>query len=167
LTAADGDPLIHRPRSDHDGATPDASGLALLGLTRLAALSHSDEIDSFVSTAIAEQGVYLERAAHAFPTLLRAVALRARGLSVAIVIGDPEQHGTRALAERARRILRPDDAVVVVAPGETPPTGIADDWLAGRAAIEGRPTAYVCRGTACSLPIHEPAELVAELSLEG
>jgi uncharacterized protein YyaL (SSP411 family) len=167
LTASDGDPLIHRPRSDHDGATPDASGFALLGLTRLAALSHSEEIDSFVSAAISEQGLYLERAAHAFPTLLRAVALRSRGLSVAIVVGDPEQEATRALAERARRVLRPDDAVVVVAPGESPPTGIAEEWLAGRAAIDDRPTAYVCRGTACSLPIHEPAELVAELSLEG
>jgi uncharacterized protein YyaL (SSP411 family) len=167
FTASDGDPLIHRPRSDHDGATPDASGLALLGLTRLAALSHSEEIDSFISAAIAEQGVYLERAAQAFPTLLRAVALRSRGLSVAVVVGDPEERATYLLAERARRVLRPDDAIVVVGPGETAPTGIAEDWLFGRTAVDGRPTAYVCRGTACSLPVHEPAELVAELSLEG
>jgi uncharacterized protein len=167
LTASDGESLIHRPRSDHDGATPDASGLALLGLTRLAALSHSDEIDAFVTAAIHEQGLYLERASHAFPTLLRAVALRSRGLSVAVVVGDPNQPATRALAERARRVLRPEDAVVVAAPGEGTPVGVAADWLNGRTAVDGRSTAYVCRGTACSLPVQDPAKLVAELTLDG
>jgi hypothetical protein len=170
LTASDGETLIHRPRSDHDGATPNASGLALLGLTRLAALTggeRAEEIDVFVEAAIAEHGLLLDRAAPAFPTLLRAIALRSRGLSVAIVIGDSEAAATSALAERARRVLRPEDAIVVVAPGAPAPVGVAADWLRGRDATDGRPTAYVCRGTACSLPIHVPAELVAELDLEG
>ncbi|MEE8164497.1 MAG: hypothetical protein V3T64_02910, partial [Myxococcota bacterium] len=167
LTPSDAEPLIHRPRSDHDGATPDASGLALLGLTRLAALSHRSELETFVDAAIQQHGIELTRAAHAYPTLLRAVALRSRGLSVAIVIGDPASTQTSALASRARRVLRPEDAVVVVAAGEDAPPGIASDWLAGRVAPMERPTAYICRGTACSLPIHEPAELVAELSLQA
>jgi len=162
--------LIHRPRSDHDGATPDASGLALLGLTRLAALSDASDISelaAFVDRAIAEQSLYLERAPHAFPTLLRAVALRTRGTSVAIIVGNPDAAETHALADRARRVLRPDDAVVVVAPGAPAPKGIAASWLEGRGAIDGRPTAYVCHGTACSLPVHEPAQLVAELVPEA
>ena len=166
LTPEDGERLIHRPRSDHDGATPDASGLAILGLTRLAALSHSDEIEAFVDLAIAEHGLYLERAPHAFPTLLRAVALRSRGLSVAIILGEPTADSTHALAARARRVLRPDDGVFVGKPGEPAPVGLAEAWLAGRSAIEGRATAYVCRGTACSLPIQDPAQLVAELTLQ-
>ncbi len=165
LTPCDGEQLIHRPRSDHDDATPDASGLALLGLTRLAALSHSTEMESFVDAAIREQAIELTHGAHAYPTLLRAVALRTRGLSVAIVIGDPAATRTSALASRARRVLRPEDAVVVVAPGEDAAPGIAADWLSGRVAPMDRPTAYICRGDACSLPVHEPAEHVAELSL--
>jgi uncharacterized protein YyaL (SSP411 family) len=71
------------------------------------------------------------------------------------------------MAARARRVLRPDDAIIVSAPGEEAPQGIAKDWLTGREAADGRPTAYVCRGTACSLPIHEPAELVEEIGLGG
>jgi uncharacterized protein YyaL (SSP411 family) len=161
LTASDGDRLIHRPRSDQDGATPDAAGLALLGLVRLGALSESRDLDAFVERALAEQGFAIERAPHAFPTLLRAVALRSRGLSVAVVIGDPEAADARALAARARRVLRPEDAVVVYRPGEKRPDAIAATWLEGREAIGGRATAYVCHGTICSLPLHEPAQLVA------
>jgi hypothetical protein len=167
LTPADGEharnPLIHRPRSDHDGATPDAAGLALLGLTRLAALSDAHEIEAFVTLALGESAGLLERAPHAFPTLLRAVALRSRGLAVAVVIGDPASADTRALAERARRVLRPEDAVIVSAPGAKPPVGVSPDWLAGREAKGGRATAHLCRGTVCSLPVQVPSELVAEL----
>ena len=39
LTPADGEPLVHRPRSDHDGATPHSTGLAVLGLLRAAELA--------------------------------------------------------------------------------------------------------------------------------
>jgi len=163
LTPTDGGRLIHRPRSDHDGATPDASGLALLGLTRLAALSHDAELEAFVTHAIAEQNLFLERAPQAFPTLLRAIALRARGTSVAVVVGDAEDPGTAALAARARRVLRPEDAVVVAHSGSPLAPEIASDWLDGREALDGRATAYVCLGTMCSLPVQDPAELVAEL----
>ncbi|MEZ4469564.1 MAG: hypothetical protein R3F60_01935 [bacterium] len=35
--------------------------------------------------------------------------------------------------------------------------------FAGRTAQGGRPTAYHCRGTACDLPVTEPAALAALL----
>ena len=164
LTASDGDRLIHRPRAEHDGATPDASGLALLGFVRLAGLSQSAELADFVELAIAEQALAIETAPHAFPTLLRAVALRSRGLSVAVVVGDPAAKETALLAARARRVLRPEDAVIVIQPGESEALGVSPDWLAGRDAIDGRPTAYVCHGQTCSLPVHDPAELVADFA---
>ena len=163
LTSSESGGLIHRPRAEHDGATPDAAGLALLGLTRLAVLSHSNEFDRFVDLAIRDQALALERAPHAFPTLLRTIALRSRGTSVAVIVGEPDAPATRALAERARIVLRPEDAIVVAPPGAAAIPGIAAEWFEGRGAIDGRPTAYLCHGTTCSLPVHEPKELVAEL----
>ncbi len=80
-----------------------------------------------------------------------------------MVVGDPAADTTRALADRARRVLRPEDAVIVAAPGAAAPMGIAASWLEGRDAVGSRATAYLCHGTACSLPIHDPAQLVAEL----
>ena len=165
LTPVESDDLILRPRSDRDGATPDAAGLTLLGLVRLDGLAgEADNARStFIERALSEQAAAIERAPHAFPTLLRAVALRTRGLSVAVIIGDPSDPRTAALAGRARRVLRPEDAVVVSVPDAPPAAGVDASWLAGRTAHEGRPTAYVCLGSSCSLPVQEPAELVAEL----
>ncbi|MDH3687306.1 MAG: thioredoxin domain-containing protein, partial [Myxococcales bacterium] len=39
LTPSDGERLPHRPRSDHDGAVPNSTGLAVLGLLRVASLT--------------------------------------------------------------------------------------------------------------------------------
>jgi uncharacterized protein YyaL (SSP411 family) len=117
-------------------------------------------------TTIAERVIrshhfVLERQPHAFPTLLRAIALLERGATVAVIAGDPKAADTRALAARARQLWAPEDAVVVLAPGGALPTGLDPFWAEERTAREGRATAYVCRGQACSLPVFEAAELEA------
>ena len=139
------------------------AALALLGLVRLASISGDRAIDDFVENALTEPALEMEQAPHAFPTLLRAVALRTRGSSVAVIVGDSDDPRTIALADRARRVLRPEDAVLVSEPNAAPPDEVAAEWLLGREPVGGRPTAYLCRGSTCSLPVHEPAELVADL----
>jgi hypothetical protein len=56
-------------------------------------------------------------------------------------------------------VLGPDDAVVIAAPGAAP-AHVDASWVTGRGSLDGRPAAYVCRGTTCSLPIVNPEELV-------
>ncbi|HKE11796.1 MAG TPA: thioredoxin domain-containing protein, partial [Myxococcota bacterium] len=105
----------------------------------------------------------LERSPAAFPTLIRAAHLAARGSSVAVVIGRPDDPGTQALLARARQVLLPEDAVIGIAPGESTPYGVDPAWLAGRVAEEGRATAYLCHGTTCSLPVTRPEDVVSAL----
>ena len=101
----------------------------------------------------------LEQAPHAHPTLLRGVALATRGFVVAVIVGDPAAAPTRALAERARLVLRPEDAVLVRDPDGAVPQGLAASWFEGRGTLDGKPAAYVCHGTTCSLPTSDPAAL--------
>ncbi|MDJ0851169.1 MAG: thioredoxin domain-containing protein [Myxococcota bacterium] len=159
LSPCDGDALVLRPRTDHDGAMPHSTGLATLGLLRAAGVSGRGDLRQVAERVIASHAFVLDRAPEAYPTLARACALAAHGTSVAVVVGDPEAEATRALAARARRVLAPEDAVVVATPGDTP-AGVDPSWLVGREPADGRPTAYVCRGVTCSLPITEPDALV-------
>ena len=159
FTPMDGESLVHRPQSDHDGATPAAAGLAAVGLARLADLSGLGIMHAQVDGIIASQAGLLERAPHALPTLLRALILRSRGLSVAVIIGESDDPRTAALASRARRTLLPDDAVVVLPPDGQRPVGVAKEWLEGRIPESGTPTAWICRGTECSLPMTRPEQL--------
>jgi uncharacterized protein YyaL (SSP411 family) len=158
LTPDDGEPLVQRPRSDHDGATPHSTGLAAQGLLRAAALSGRAPLARIAERVLATHAPLLERSPEALPSLARAARIASRGLSVAVVVGPPDDAATDALAARARHLLAPEDAVLVAAPGERP-TGVDADWLRGREPADGRATAWICHGTTCSLPVNDPEHL--------
>ena len=151
--------LIYRPASDHDGATPSAAGLAVLALVRCAALSGRADLLAAAEGVLDAQAAYVARVPIAHPTLLRAAALLELGMGVGVVLGPPDDPRTRALAARCRRLLGPEDAVVVWDPATPVPKWLSPSWLEGRTLRDGAPTAYLCRGTVCSLPAVKPDEL--------
>ncbi len=147
-----------RPHSDPDGATPSAAGLATLGLARLAGITGRADLREVVLAVLKTHG---PRAAHnplQFPTLVRAAALIETGMGMGLILGQRGDGRARTLAERARALLGPEDAVVLVDPAAIP-KWLGPGWLEGRSQTDDRPTAYLCRGTACSLPAREPDEL--------
>jgi uncharacterized protein YyaL (SSP411 family) len=159
LTPSDGERLAHRPRSDHDGATPESRGLATLGLVRMGEIAARDDLRRIAQRVFETHAYKLEHAPYEHPTLLRGLALATRGMAMAVIVGDPEDPACQALARAARRRLAPEDCVAVVrAAGETPP-GLAQSWVEGREPSDGRAAAFVCHGTRCSLPVTDPAQL--------
>ena len=75
------------------------------------------------------------------------------------IVGEPEDPATAALIAEARRGFRPNQ----VRPVAADPAASAVPLLADRVAIDGRPTAYVCRGFACRLPVGDAEALRAQL----
>jgi uncharacterized protein YyaL (SSP411 family) len=170
LTPSDGEPLVVRPRSDHDGATPHSAGLAVIGLLRAGSIAGRSDLRSLAERVLETYASHLERSPQMLPTMARAALVAERGLSVAVIVGDSESSATRALAAQARASLRPEDAVLVIRPESTAgpessdkpsesPVGVDPHWITGRRLMDGRPTAYVCRGVECSLPAVSPDEL--------
>jgi len=129
-----------------------------MGLLRAGAIAGRSDLHEIADRVLRTHAVRLEHSPEALPTLARAALAAERGISVAVVVGDPKDEATRALAARARAVLRPEDAVLSVEPG-TSPVGVDPAWISGRDRVDGRPTAYVCHGTECSLPAHSPDEL--------
>ncbi|SON58182.1 Thioredoxin-related protein [Hartmannibacter diazotrophicus] len=155
LSADDADDLIVRPQSVMDEATPNANGIAagisvdLYLLTgRSAHLERADRILGSAGTAVGRNVV-------GTASLMSAFARRLDLQTVAIV--GPSGPVRDDLARTARHYW--PMAVLFVAES----TGDLEDGhpAAGKTAIEGLPTAYVCSGQQCSLPIHEPEELAA------
>jgi uncharacterized protein YyaL (SSP411 family) len=75
------------------------------------------------------------------------------------IVGDPAADATRALLAVLDERHRPN---LVRAVSADPATSIVP-LLADRIAINGRPTAYVCVGFACRMPVTDPDALRAEL----
>jgi uncharacterized protein YyaL (SSP411 family) len=77
-----------------------------------------------------------------------------------VVIGDPASGETQDLIRVANGVSPLDRIVLQVSPGASLPAGHPAD---GKIQIDGKTTAYVCRGSTCQLPITEPSLLRAAL----
>ena len=151
-TADDGEQLLVRPQDASDNAHPSGTSALANALVALAAVTGEQRWRSGAEEALAS-AARLSTAAPRFAgwSLAAGEALLAGPEEIAVV-GDvgPE----RDLMHRAA-LSRTSPGALVVA-GE--PTD-AVPLLAGRTAVDGRPTAYVCRNFVCALPVTDPAAL--------
>jgi len=77
------------------------------------------------------------------------------------VVGDPTAPETAALLRRLRARYLPNRTLRLLDPSGGAPRPAL---LAGKTAVDGRPTVYVCRRRTCSPPATEWAEIDALLS---
>jgi uncharacterized protein YyaL (SSP411 family) len=158
-TASDAERLIVRPKEMQDGATPAGGSMAACVTLRLAELTGDGRLRDAAERAIGHVEPLAVRYPRAFAVWLGAIDFASAPVAQVAIVGDPEAADTRALVDTARRGFQPH---LVLAVGD--PTSSALDLLRGRFAIDGRATAFVCRGFTCGLPVTEPEALTAELA---
>jgi uncharacterized protein YyaL (SSP411 family) len=158
-TASDAEALIVRPKDLQDGATPAGGSATATVALRLAELVGNDRLRAAAERAIGRIEPLAARFPRAFAVWLGASDFASGSVTQLAIVGDPKAPDTRALLEVARRGFQP---YRVVAVGN--PAGTIVDLLHGRFSIDGRATAFVCRGFTCELPVTEPGALADQLA---
>ena len=158
-TAADHEQLLVRPREVTDNATPSGTSLVAELLLLWSELDEKPEWRSMAETIVSRVG----EAIGVYPQALGYVAGVAEALvngSVQLaLIGDPSDASFQVMTGRAGAVFVP---AIVVAGGQ-PGDGGHPALMRDREALDGRPTAYVCRDFTCSLPTTDPDELERQL----
>ena len=191
-TADDAEQLVSRPADPTDNATP--SGLTSLAtaLISYAALSGSTRHREAAERALSTVAPLVTRHARFTGWACAASeALLAGPLEIAIAAapdvatrpGSGEAGATSPTAAAAgtngdragpvpasagpliRVAWRTNSPGAVVVVGEPGRSGVP--LLADRPLLAGKPTAYVCRGFVCDLPVTEPAALARQLGVPG
>ena len=158
-TADDHERLVTRPKDLGDNAVPSGNAMAVRVLLRLAAWTGDGAYRATAERAIRSVVPFVDRYATGFAQWLCAIDLAlAPGVEVAIVGAPDDPAGAPFLAE-VRAWFRPNQVVAVAAD----PSASAVPLLHDRSALDGRPTAYVCRGFVCRLPVTDAVALRAEL----
>ncbi|MEV6598093.1 thioredoxin domain-containing protein [Actinoplanes sp. NPDC051346] len=155
-TADDAERLVTRPADPTDNATP--SGLAAIcaGLVAYAALTGDTRYREAADAALETVGPLIgshPRFAGYSATVAEAVL--AGPYEIAIATDNPNDP---LLATAYRHA--PPGTVIVAGPPDKPGVPL----LAQRPLIDGRSSAYVCRGFVCDRPATTPAELEARLT---
>ena len=143
-TPEGGETLIHRPKDAHDSAVPSGSAMAASFLQRLHVHTEEARWLNLAEGTLRAHADQLEGNPGGSGHLLGVLDVYHRGWEEVIIGGTGEG---RAALERAAREAPGLDRIVLALeglPASHPAAG-------GRGAVE--PTAWVCRGRTCSLPI--------------
>ncbi|GAA2654635.1 thioredoxin domain-containing protein [Paractinoplanes durhamensis] len=155
-TADDAERLVTRPADPTDNATPSGLSAICAALVSYAALagetSYREAADAALETVAPLFGQHPRFAGYSATV---AEAALTGPYEIAIATHDPDD----ALVAAAQRHAPPGTVLVV---GEPDQPGVP--LLADRPLIDGRPTAYVCRGFVCDRPVTDPADLIARLT---
>ena len=158
-TADDHERLVTRPKDVQDNAVPSGNAMAARVLLRLAAWTGRGEYRAAGERALRAVVPYVARYPTGFAQWLSAMDLALGPVVEVAVVGPADDPATAALVAEVRRGWHPNQVVALAAdPGIT-----AVPLLADRVALDGRPTAYVCRGFVCRLPVTDATALRAQL----
>jgi uncharacterized protein YyaL (SSP411 family) len=158
LSADDADALIVRPRSNVDEATPSANAVMGVNLMRLWRLTGKDRYRRDLDDLLAASAGTVAANLFASAGTLNALDARLNAVDIVVVRSAGTDPGPLLDAVRSRwthnLVLSVHDDVALLP--EIHPA-------AGKTAIAGKPSVYVCRGETCSLPVTEPDAAAALL----
>ncbi|MFJ4325530.1 thioredoxin domain-containing protein [Streptomyces tricolor] len=159
-TASDAEQLIRRPQDPTDNAAPSGWTAAAGALLSYAAHTGSEPHRAAAERALGVVKTLGPRVPRFIGWgLAVAEALLDGPREVAVVGPAPDDERTAALHRTALLGAAPGAVVACGTPG-------SDEFplLADRTLIDGAPTAYVCRGFVCDLPVTDPDALRAKLT---
>jgi uncharacterized protein YyaL (SSP411 family) len=158
-TADDHERLVTRPKDLQDNAVPSGNAMAATVLLRLGAWTGEGRYRTAAERAIRTVAPFAERYPTAFAQWLSAIDFALADAVEVAVVGSPGDAATQALLAPAATGFRPNQVLAVAAD----PAATSVPLLRDRSMVEGMPTAYVCRGFACRLPVTTADALRAQL----
>ena len=163
FTAAHAEALIARTRTANDDAVPNANATTVANLARLYAQTgnemYRDRADQILRGFAGDMKTNFFAHAGLFSGFEALFAT-----TQVVIVGDPDARDARALYAELLRHPIADRMITRLADTAGLP---ASHPAAGKSMTDGRATAYVCRGTTCSLPVTEPNRLAELLALPG
>ncbi|MBM3512390.1 MAG: thioredoxin domain-containing protein [Alphaproteobacteria bacterium] len=155
FTPSGANDVIVRTRTAHDSATPSGNGVMVANFARLFHLTGRDDYRQAAEAIIAAFEV---EAIKAFPhgaALLSGFDLLVSAVLV-VIVGPMDDLRVTEMRRAMAAVSAPNLIVQVIGSGDV----LAGTHpAAGKAQIDGRVTAYVCRGNTCSPPVTSPHEL--------
>jgi uncharacterized protein YyaL (SSP411 family) len=156
FTAKGGDNSVPIRKKVHDGALPSGNSVALLNMLRLALLTGDTKYGEFADQIIKvfSEEVKSVPVAHTF--MLLGVDFTVGPAYNVILVGDSQETSLQNMLSALKSAYLPNKVVSLRQP---------DKAALGYEKIEGKTTAYVCRGQTCMPPTNKPEKMLGLLGL--
>lgn len=156
FTGKDAADVILRRKEAYDGALPSGNSVSLLNLLRLGRLTGSPSFEETASKMFKVFADEIRRApaAHSF-TLVSLEFITGPTFNV-VIVGETQEKSTSEMLEALRRYYLPG---LLISMHKSSAKDIAYE------KIEGKVTAYVCRGQTCMPPTNDVSKMLELLGL--
>jgi uncharacterized protein YyaL (SSP411 family) len=161
FTGAQGERLLVRQKLIYDGAVPSANSISMLNLLRLGAMTADSKLLEMASKSAEAFSETVRQAPSVYAQLMCAVDFAVGPSAEVVITGNPRARDTEAMLEALRGAFVPNKVVIFRPTTEDSPdiddiTGFTKELK----SIDGKATAYVCRGQKCDLPTTDPEEML-------
>ena len=163
-TGLDAEPLLTRTMDGYDGVEPSGNSAAAQAFLRLRAHGGDAGCEADAHRILAHYSDYLGQAGVSFAAMLSALHFHLSEPLEIAVVGNPEHPVTQGMLSLVRHLTLAS-VTSYARPESVEEAGHIVPLLRGREAIEGQPTAYVCRNLTCQLPVQTLEALQSELGL--
>jgi uncharacterized protein YyaL (SSP411 family) len=151
--------VLVRMKEDYDGAEPAPTSVSAMNLLTLAHLTGERAYTDRATEAVASFGGRLDEMGRAVPFMAAVLSASIAESEQIVIVGPRDTGATTALWVAAHKKYRPFAVTVGVDPEDQAALSVHMPWVAGMKMIEGKPTAYLCRGFVCDAPSTDPAVL--------
>jgi uncharacterized protein YyaL (SSP411 family) len=148
MSPSDGERLVARTKDLDDSPIPSGNSMLAWVLQRLARIYGEDELEHRAVSVLRLVGPSIARNPSFFAWSLCVLDLHVSSPREIAIVGRPDDQVARAVLAGFE-----PNAVVAFGPAEDVPL------LAGKTAIDGKPTVYVCERFACAAPVTDAAAL--------
>jgi len=162
FTAGDAEQLIVRTVESHDGAMPSGNSAAAYNLMRLARMTGRGEWEQRAEDIMRAFGQQLERHPAGSTVMLTALDF-ARGDGREIVLAGKDAAAVAPLAAEVRKRWTPRSVLLFHSKENSAALRDLAPFVEHNTAVDGKPTAWVCRNFACEMPVHSTSELGRKL----
>jgi uncharacterized protein YyaL (SSP411 family) len=151
-SAAGAGDLILRIKEDYDGAEPSGNSVAIMSLLKLAVITERKEFKEAAEKSLRLFSERLQNLPQAVPYMLLALDFSLEEPPRVVLAGDTRSPAAKALLHAAHAVYQPNKVVLGA-------TGPVESFAKTLPAKDGQPTIYLCTGTACQPPTHDPEKV--------
>ena len=152
--------LLIRPKDQQDTATPSGNALTAMLLLQFATYEGRADWRQMAEKMLSSNLGMMLRYPSAFAAWWSAADFTLGPVHEVAILGDPSETATQALLQPLWQSYYPR---LVLAASPFPPPSSSPALLQDRPLNNGLPTAYVCQGFVCQLPVNQPQAMLDQL----
>jgi hypothetical protein len=159
-----GESLLVRKKEVYDGATPSGNAVAMFNLLRLARMTGRPDLEEKAAAIGRAFSGQIRQYPSGYTQFLTALDF-ALGPSHEVVLAGPsDQEETHRMVQALGKHFLPN-CVTLFRPADEKSPGIdrVAEFLKGHVPLQGKATAYVCRGNACEAPTTDVKQMLSAL----